>query len=187
MGLNPRICQNARDVLGILQNEEHRERGFALICSQQGLRPPRKKDAEGGVNNPRARLAQFLEESQDNPPIDLLVIDEAQHIRNPETLTHAMARALRGASRYAVFLSATPVANKNLDLFMLLNLLDAGAFEHERDFENVLAANQPVVELRDKCCKARRPWRSFALASPKRRVIPCYGTASSCRCWEKSD
>ena len=150
MGLNPRICQNARDVLGILQNEEHRERGFALICSQQGLRLPRKKDAESGVNNPRARLAEFLEDSQDNPPIDLLVIDEAQHIRNPETLTHAMARALRGASRYAVFLSATPVANKNRDLFMLLNLLDAGAFEHERDFENVLAANQPVVELRDK-------------------------------------
>ena len=150
MGIHPHICQNARDLLGILQNEEHRERGFALICSQQGLRPPRKKDAEGSANNPRARLARFLKKSEDAPPIDLLVIDEAQHIRNPKSRTHVMARSFRGASRYAVFLSATPMANKNLDLFMLLNLLDSGTFEHERDFENVLEANQPVVELRDR-------------------------------------
>ena len=150
MGMHPRICQNAQDLLGILENEERRERGFTLICSQQGLRPPRKKDAEGSVNSPRSRLARFLESSQNNPPIDLLVIDEAQHIRNPESRTHAMGRLFRGASRYAVFLSATPLANKNRDLFMLLNLLDAGAFEHERDFENVLKANQPVVELRDR-------------------------------------
>ena len=167
MGLNPRVCQNARDLLGILQNEEHRERGFALICSQQGLRPPRKKGAESSANNPRARLAQFLEDSQDNPPIDLLVIDEAQHIRNPKTRIHTMARSMRKASRYAVFLSATPVANKNLDLFMLLNLLDSGTFERERDFENVLDANQPVVELRDKVLQGGMTAEEFSAGIAK--------------------
>ena len=169
MGMHPRVCQNAREVLETLQSGEHRARGFALICAQQGLRLPRKKESEDGANDPRSRLAQFLRESQDDPPIDLLVVDEAQHIRNPEARTHAMGRLLRGASRYAVFLSATPLANKNRDMFMLLNLLDGGAFEHERDFENVLDANQPVIELRDKTLRGRLSAEDFRAGVAKAR------------------
>ena len=169
MGMHPRVCQNAREVLETLQSGEHRARGFALICAQQGLRLPRKKESEDGANDPRARLAQFLRESQDDPPIDLLVVDEAQHIRNPESRTHAMGRLLRGASRYAVFLSATPLANKNRDMFMLLNLLDGGAFEHERDFENVLDANQPVIELRDKILRGKLSAEDFHAGLAKAR------------------
>ena len=147
MGLHPHVCRDAREVLTFLRSGEHRERGFVLVCGQQGLRPPRDWDEK---DDPRSRLAQFLRDSRDDPPIDFLVVDEAQHIRNSESRTYAVGRLLRGASHYAAFLSATPLANRNLDLFKLLNLLDEGAFERERDFENVLNANQPVVDLRDR-------------------------------------
>lgn len=153
IGLRPRICQNAREILDILQNPEHCEHGFALICSQQGLRPPRKWENEENPKNPRTRLAQFLLEAQNDPPIDLLVIDEAQHIRNSKSKTYDMGYLLRKASQYAVFLSATPLANRNEDLFMLLNLLDEGTFTYKHDFENVLDANEPIVKLRDKILK----------------------------------
>ena len=186
MGLSPRVCQNAREVLETLQSGERRERGFALICGQQGLRPPRQWWAdESRAKDPRARLAQFLSDAQSDPPIDLLVVDEAQHIRNPESRTYDMGRLLRGASRYAVFLSATPVANQNRDLFMLLNLLDEGTFEHERDFENILNANEPVVELRDQVLRDKMTAEDFRAGIAQARTHSLLQNSEQLRLLEK--
>lgn len=73
----------------------------------------------------------------DPPPrFDLIIVDEAQHIRNASTLAHQAVSFLCGHAGAVVFLTATPIMLGNADLFTLLNVLrpdiviDGEAFNH---------------------------------------------------------
>ena len=59
-----------------------------------------------------------------DPLLDLVVIDEAHYLRNPDTATSQLGRLLREVTEHLVLLSATPIYLKNDDLFTLLNLVD---------------------------------------------------------------
>ena len=120
----------------------------ALVCSIQGIRPP--KDYEDpAVSSPSARLARFLEEQDGRGSIiDLLVVDEAHHLRNPGTQSARIGTLLRDASEHVVLLSATPLNNKEDDLFHLLRLVDPDTFSRSDFFPSVLAANEPLVRAR---------------------------------------
>jgi superfamily II DNA or RNA helicase len=72
------------------------------------------------------------------PTPDLVVIDEAHHVRTPGTRRHARAAAL-GATAPLLLLSATPVHNSTSDIIALLSLflgataaaaLDPGTLAH---------------------------------------------------------
>ena len=118
----------------------------AIICSIQGLRPPRGWDDDMEPSNkPSARLARKLAELQDTPIFDLTVIDEAHYLRNEETSSAVLGRLLRPISEYFVLLSATPVNTRNDDLFNLVSLVDPTQFQFRRQFEDVLHANRPLV------------------------------------------
>jgi superfamily II DNA or RNA helicase len=51
-----------------------------------------------------------------SPPLDLLIIDEAHHLKNPETLSHRMGRDLAETSDAVLLLTATPIHLGNKDL-----------------------------------------------------------------------
>ena len=91
---------DARELLRALRRASETGRGFALACSMQGLSPPRgwQEDAtesKGGKGSARRDLARFLDEASDGEPlIDLFVINEAHHMRNPETLLNRSTSAL---------------------------------------------------------------------------------------------
>ena len=60
----------------------------------------------------------------DSPPrFDLVIVDEAHHLRNSQTQLHRGVRYFVDNSEAAVFLTATPVQLGSKDLFVLLNLL----------------------------------------------------------------
>ncbi len=60
----------------------------------------------------------------DPPPrFDLVIVDEAHHIRNPDTFLHQAVRYFADNAEAVVFLSATPVQLGSGDLFTLLNVL----------------------------------------------------------------
>ena len=145
---------NARDMLDRLKRaaEEGSRGQFAVIGSMQGLRSRRAR-TEGDVErsrSPSSQLLEFLEEQgQEDPLIDLCVVDEAHYMRNRETQTAALGRALRSVSEYLVLLSATPVHLGNQDLFQLLNLIDPDTFRHQQSFEEIVEANAPLVRARD--------------------------------------
>lgn len=135
-----------------LKRPDSAERGFALIASLQGLRPNKGWDNEEkkGHKVASSRLAQFLQEHENEESlIDLLIIDEAHYLRNPETKTNQLGHLFKSVSDYVCFLSATPVHNKNKDLFSVLNILDPDTFRHQDDFEAILQANAPLVRARD--------------------------------------
>jgi superfamily II DNA or RNA helicase len=143
---------SADDLLQTLRSPEANRRGFQLICSLQGLQPPRGWDDEdsGTYGRSSAALARFLsEQAHEEPLIDLLVIDEAHHLRNPETQRNLLGRLLRPISQHKAFLSATPIQLRNRDLFSLLRLLDPDTFRRNEDLEEILAANRPLIAARE--------------------------------------
>lgn len=124
----------------------------ALVASMQGTRPPKEWDSvEQPPNSAAAKLARFLKEAEeDEPLLDLVVVDEAHYLRNKDTQTHRFARLLRPVTDGLVMLSATPIQMKSTDLFNLLNLLDQDTFSLEWIYDLSVRANAPIVALRDK-------------------------------------
>jgi superfamily II DNA or RNA helicase len=130
-------------------------RGFAAIAGMQSLRPPRgwdvpPEEGEAANDTARAKLARMLEVAADGEPlVDLLIIDEAHHMRNPETLLHRLARLLNEISAHRVFLSATPIHLRNRDLHSLLQLIDPDTFQFEQTLDDLIDVNAPVIRARD--------------------------------------
>ena len=131
------------------RNKQEIRDGRGYVCSLQGLRPPsgwRDSDTRAG----RVELAHLLEElTESDPAIDLLVIDEAHYLRNPETQSAVLGRLLREVSEYVVLLSATPVNNRAGDLYQLLRLVDPDSFFDQEQFPQILSANEPLIRARN--------------------------------------
>jgi len=72
----------------------------------------------------RGRRRQLGLLDLDPPPhFDLVIVDEAHHIRNSSTFTHQVVRFFCENAEAILFLTATPIQLGNQDLFTLLNLL----------------------------------------------------------------
>ena len=60
---------------------------------------------------------------------DLVIIDEAHHLRNPATRSFELGEALTDQSDHILLLSATPVQTGEGDLLSLLRLVDPAGFQ----------------------------------------------------------
>jgi len=149
MGVSAQIC-DARDALEVLKDDYLHDRGFAIIGSLQGLRPPRGWEYDPAIKTPAAELARFLSERESHDRLtDLLVIDEAHHLRNQETKNNELGKLFKNVSEYNVFLTATPIHNRNDDLYSLLRLLDPDTFNRMDVFKQIIEANKPLIKARD--------------------------------------
>ncbi len=63
---------------------------------------------------------------------DLIIVDEAHHLKNRSTQNYKLVDALK--KRFLLFLSATPVQNSLVELYNLLTLLKPGIFKTEKEF-----------------------------------------------------
>jgi superfamily II DNA or RNA helicase len=142
---------DASEILELLrESTEGPQRGFAVIGSVQGLRPRRGWEDTEEDGPPGTALARFLLERADQDPIvDLLVIDEAHYLRNPESMTNRLGRLAKAIAQHVVLLSATPIHLRNEDLYHLVNLLDEDTFNNPLVFNSVLQANAPLVRARE--------------------------------------
>ena len=150
-GVDARKC-SALDAVEVLEQAAGNSRAsFAIIASMQGLRGlADAPDDDDDDQSPAARLRRIADDSAgDEAPLDLVIIDEAHYMRNPETQTARLGQMLRRMTNNLVLLSATPVHLRNADLFHLLNLVDSDSFPHEWSFDHALQENAPLIELRD--------------------------------------
>lgn len=79
------------------------------------------------------------------PQFDLLIIDEAHHMRNTETARYDAARFLTTISHAVVMLSATPVHTGAENLFTLLQLLRADLFPNYDTFRRMVEPNRHIT------------------------------------------
>jgi len=65
---------------------------------------------------------------------DLVIVDEAHHLKNRATSNWKLVDALQ--KRFLLLLSATPVQNSLVELYNLLTLLKPGIFKTEKEFRS---------------------------------------------------
>lgn len=80
------------------------------------------------------------------PRFDLLIIDEAHHVRNVATGRYSAAEFLATISDAALLLSATPVHTGAANLFTLLQLLRPDLFPSFETFERMVEPNRHLTE-----------------------------------------
>ena len=66
---------------------------------------------------------------------DVVVVDEAHHLRDQTSASYRLVNALQ--KRFLLLLSATPVQNSLLELYNLLTLLQPGIFKTQKEFRAV--------------------------------------------------
>ncbi|MBW2021209.1 MAG: DEAD/DEAH box helicase family protein, partial [Deltaproteobacteria bacterium] len=78
----------------------------------------------------------------DPPPrFDLVIVDEAHHIRNSDTYSHKAVRFFCDHAEAVVFLTATPIQMGNNDLFVLLNVLRPDLIIDQESFAHMAEPN----------------------------------------------
>jgi superfamily II DNA or RNA helicase len=78
------------------------------------------------------------------PHFDIVVVDEAHYMRNPETLSSELGEVLSELSDAMLFLSATPLQLGTPDLFNLLGLLIPEEFSDFALFHNLIEPNEYI-------------------------------------------
>jgi SNF2 family DNA or RNA helicase len=99
-----------------------------------------------------------------NPPprFDLVVIDEAHHIRNSETFLHQGVRFLCDNAKAVVLLTATPVQLGSEDLFTLLHVLRPDLVIDHASFEQMAEPNRHINAAVQHCRMAKTDWQQEA-------------------------
>ena len=100
----------------------------------------------------------------DPPPrFDLVIVDEAHHIRNADTYLHQAVRYFCDNAQAAVFLTATPVQLGSQDLFTLLNVLRPDLVIDRPSFEQMAAPNGFINAAVSHCRDGEDCWQVDAL------------------------
>ena len=99
-----------------------------------------------------------------NPPphFDLVIVDEAHHIRNQNTANHQAVQFFCENSDAAVFLTATPIQLDSHDLFVLLNVLRPDLIIDEGGFEHMGEPNRFINQAIDAARAQQEDWMYHA-------------------------
>lgn len=97
-----------------------------------------------------------------NPPpqFDLLIVDEAHHLKTTDSNSYKLAEFLCSISEAALFLTATPVQLGSRDLFALLHLLNPSQFIDETLFNEMVIPNKYINQAIN-CVRCKRPKNSW--------------------------
>lgn len=142
---------DAAELLQTLSENRASNDDFALIVSLSGVRQPKGWDDPAEIRpTARARLARYLEDNAaEGPFFDLVIFDEAHHLRNPETAQHKSARQIVDLADYKLMLTATPINLRSEDLRAVLKLVEPDLFDREWVFDELQRENEPVVAARE--------------------------------------
>lgn len=96
------------------------------------------------------------------PEFDLVIVDEAHHIRNSETYLHQAVRYFCDHAQAVIFLTATPVQLGSNDLYTLLNVLRPDLVIDVPSFERMAEPNTMINEAVRLCRNASEDWEQQA-------------------------
>jgi len=127
----------------------------------------------GGVGGNRKRGLLAL----DPPPkFDLVIVDEAHHIRNSDTFLHQGVRFFCDNAQAVLLLTATPVQLGSNDLYTMLNVLRPDLVIDHASFEQMAEPNRHINDAIGHCqrnCSASiSPTRPGATHAPTEHDAP---------------
>jgi superfamily II DNA or RNA helicase len=127
---------------------------FCLIATYTGVKSSREDahrldSQDDEIVNELGAKATWLRRlrrwEQTHAPFDLVIFDEAQHMRNPDTAAFRLGESLALNAGAVLCVSATPLATSNEDLRTLLRLVDPSFFGNASVFNEMLEENRPAV------------------------------------------
>ena len=114
----------------------------------------------------------------DPPPrFDLVIVDEAHHIRNPNTRSYEAVRFFCDYAEAAVFLTATPIQLGSDDLFVLLNVLRPDLIQGMESFEHMAAPNPFINKAVDHVRTQAADWTTQAIEALDEAAATGWGRA----------
>ena len=164
-----RFCINELDLDGVWPDQYQK-----VIMSYSLFDKVLLEGSEPGGKRKRGKGLLNL----DPPPrFDLVIVDEAHHIRNPETYTHKAVRYFSDNAEAVVFLTATPIQMGSHDLFVLLNTLRPDLIIDRESFEHMAAPN-PFINQAVALARAQEPeWATQAAGALDEAATTAWGRA----------
>lgn len=98
------------------------------------------------------------------PKFDLVIVDEAHHIRNTSTFQHHATRFFCDNAQAVVLMTATPVQLGSDDLLTLLNVLRPDLVLDRPSFEQMAAPNRHITAAVRHCRRAETGWQRETLS-----------------------
>jgi ATP-dependent helicase HepA len=114
----------------------------------------------------------------DPPPrFDLVIVDEAHHIRNQDTFSHKAVKFFCDHAEAVVFLTATPIQLGSNDLFVLLNTLRPDLIIDQESFAHMAEPN-PFINQAVSAMRSQEPeWPNIALETLDQAAATPWGQA----------
>lgn len=112
----------------------------------------------------------------DPPPhFDLLIVDEAHHIKNTNTDAYRAVKYFCENADAAIFLTATPIQLGDNDLFVLLNLLRPDLIIDKQSFNNMAEPNPYINSAISAMRDNNDEWQKTALEFLEQAVQTSWG------------
>ena len=109
------------------------------------------------------------------PQFDLVIVDEAHHIRNTNTQRHQVIRFLCDNAEAVLFLTATPIQLGDHDLFVLLNTLRPDVIIDEAAYNAITEPNAHINEAALIARKGDVGWTEQARAALLQAAATSWG------------
>lgn len=132
-GRTLRFCINEMDLEGVWP-EQYQKTIIPYSLFDEAL-------LYGTSPNSRRKRKKGLLDLDPPPRFDLVIVDEAHHIRNSDTYSHKAVRFFCDHAEAVVFLTATPIQLGSYDLFVLLNVLRPDLIIDQESFEHMAEPN----------------------------------------------
>ena len=115
----------------------------------------------------------------DPPPrFDLVIVDEAHHLRNANTFAHQAVEFFAAHADALLLLTATPIQLGSEDLFVLLKLLRPDAILDRATFERMAEPNPHINEAVYAARAADADWQSAAAVALREAAVTSWGRLS---------
>lgn len=110
----------------------------------------------------KSRRAKGLLDLDPPPAFDLVIVDEAHHVRNTDTWAYRTVRYFCDNAEAVVLLSATPIQLGDNDLFNLLQLVRPDLLPSRRDFDHMAEPNPHINAAIEVVRNAGPGWMTVA-------------------------
>ena len=110
----------------------------------------------------KGRRVKGLLDLDPPPAFDLVIVDEAHHIRNTDTWAYRTVRYFCDNAEAVVLLSATPIQLGDNDLFNLLQLVRPDLLPSRRDFDHMAEPNPHINAAIEVARNAGPGWMAVA-------------------------
>ncbi len=164
-----RYCINEMDLDGVWP-EQHQRTILPYSLFDEVL-------LHGSQRRGRGKSRKGLLDLDPPPRFDLVIVDEAHHIRNQSTYSHQAVRFFCDHAEAAIFLTATPIQLRSHDLFVLLNTLRPDLILDHESFEHMAEPNPFINQAVDYVRTQEQDWTARTIEVLDQTTQTAWGRA----------